>query len=433
MQKENRKPKIWQCVILCIVAFITLFTVSVLAQEKLGFYATLITQIAFLAMSIIFVCITKGKLSDAFRFEKPTVRKTFGALVMYVGAYILIITVTLTIAYLFPQQYSELSENMYYTFTDRVSPLNMFLMVSLAPAICEEFFFRGTITYSLRGLNPYIIVMCVGIIFGIFHTNIIRFFPTAILGILFTYVYLKSNNMLYPMLLHFINNALSSISILTTAYGSDEYAVSAAITEIPLSSVGVYFIICAVSPFILNAGSKLFEEKKQINYYMPNQKDEKTIKKNRIIAIISLLFALSGFFMIRADFANKTELVNTQKEVTVLSSEISVDEIEFYNEAYNIYNFDYEIKTQSGLVEIRFEDANGYIYTQDILHEGSYTYAIPLEKGEYKIIIEAHIDDVWEYSKENELGYTEEGDLITLNMGYDLSQGCEIRYKITVD
>lgn len=428
MQQHNQKPKIWQCAVLCVAAFALLIIIGLTLNSKLGFYSTPVTQLMLITLAIAFVLINKGKIKDAFIFEKPTIRKTFGALTMYVGTYMIIMCVTMLIAYLFPEEYFALSENMLYTFTDGVSPTVAFIIISLTPAICEEFFFRGALSYGLRGLKPYIIVLAIGIIFGIFHTNIIRFFPTAILGMLFTYVYLKSNNMLYPMMLHFINNAISSLSMLST---DTSYITSEAQTSILLSSVGVIFIMCAAAPFVLNLGNNLLEPKK-LTYYNPYEKDEKRTKKNRIIVISSVCLALIGFLMISADISNREEILNIDKSVSIQSDTSIVDTIEFTNEEYNIYTLSYDIKAQSGLVQIILEDEEGNVYIDDNCHEESFAYSVALEGGKYNVIIISHIDDVWDYIKEKGLNYTKDGDLITLNMGYDTLDEYELRYKVLI-
>lgn len=430
MQTENKKPKIWQSALLCITAFLLLIFAGGYAQERLGFYGSIVIQINMLLLAIGFVLITKSTLKEAFLFEKPTFRKTFGAIFMYMGTYLFIMCVTLSIAYLFPEEYFKLSEDLVYSFSDRANPIGVFLVVSFLPAICEELFFRGALSYGLRGLKPWVIIICIGVIFGIFHTDIIRFFPTAILGILFTYIYLKTKNLFYPMLLHFINNAISSVALLFAEQNTMQS--SSEMLSVPLSALGVYFVLCAACPFIINASNKLFDEKKPV-YYNPYLKYSKENKKLLITAVIAALFALTGILMMRADLADRPKLTQREEIIQIQSNEVHADTIEFTNDVYNVYNIYYQLKTQHGLAEIKLMDPKGNVIVSDICHEGSFSYAVPLDEGTYTIEIESHIDDVWEYAKKKGLDYTKEGDLIKLNMGYDSIEECELYYKIVID
>lgn len=93
------------------------------------------------------------------------------------------------------------------------SPLQVAILlfvVALSPAICEEALFRGPILSGLRTrLNPGVSCLVVGILFGLFHLSIYRFLPTAVLGVLLTYLTVRTGSIYVSVLLHFINNGLA--------------------------------------------------------------------------------------------------------------------------------------------------------------------------------------------------------------------------------
>jgi membrane protease YdiL (CAAX protease family) len=98
--------------------------------------------------------------------------------------------------------------------------LGTLALVALTPAVCEEALFRGPI---LRGLlsrvGPAAAAMLTGLLFGIFHIELARILPTAMLGILLSQIALQSGSILPAMLAHFLNNAC----LITLAYfGIDE-------------------------------------------------------------------------------------------------------------------------------------------------------------------------------------------------------------------
>jgi len=99
-------------------------------------------------------------------------------------------------------------------FADDVIPKGMpawqlVLYVAVLPAICEELAFRGVLLSSLRRkLRPAVLVISVGVIFGLFHVTLYRLAPTAFLGMILTAIALMTNSIFPGMLLHAGNNAL---------------------------------------------------------------------------------------------------------------------------------------------------------------------------------------------------------------------------------
>lgn len=83
------------------------------------------------------------------------------------------------------------------------------LIVAVLPAIAEELFFRGCLQKALQNAtNGWIAVLITSIVFSAIHFQFFSFAPRFLLGTVLGYAYLKSQNLLIPMLLHFINNSL---------------------------------------------------------------------------------------------------------------------------------------------------------------------------------------------------------------------------------
>ena len=78
------------------------------------------------------------------------------------------------------------------------------LVVALTPAICEEALHRGLLQYSLRGIKKkWVMLLLMGVYFGAFHMSIVRFLPMMMMGIVLSYVRMKTDNMFYSSLFHF--------------------------------------------------------------------------------------------------------------------------------------------------------------------------------------------------------------------------------------
>jgi hypothetical protein len=128
------------------------------------------------------------------------------------------------------------------------------------PAICEEAFMRGAILSGFRGLKKdWVIILLVGLFFGILHLSPLRFLNTACLGAILAYIMVKKNNILLPMLLHFLNNVISSISGFVGS--SQETDISSVLDTIdPVMLLGSFLILTFIAPIMLVVGAILLDK-----------------------------------------------------------------------------------------------------------------------------------------------------------------------------
>lgn len=88
--------------------------------------------------------------------------------------------------------------------------LIVFIAISLTPAVCEEVMFRGFIQKSFElKYRPLIAILITSVFFGIYHFSPYALIPLISLGFFIGYSAYKSNSLLVPVLLHFMNNFLS--------------------------------------------------------------------------------------------------------------------------------------------------------------------------------------------------------------------------------
>ena len=82
------------------------------------------------------------------------------------------------------------------------------LLVAFTPAICEEALFRGPILRGLRTrLSPLGAAVATGLLFGLYHGDVWRFIPVAVLGFAFSAIALATDSIVPAMIAHFTNNA----------------------------------------------------------------------------------------------------------------------------------------------------------------------------------------------------------------------------------
>jgi membrane protease YdiL (CAAX protease family) len=125
-----------------------------------------------------------------------------------------------------PERWSELMEKIRqsdeqswelmksYLSTDNIWGLlfNVF-MIALIPAVGEEFLFRGVLQRIFREWfrNGHLAVWLAGVLFSLAHYQFLGFMPRIILGVLFGYIFLWTGNIWFPVIAHFVNNAVGVI------------------------------------------------------------------------------------------------------------------------------------------------------------------------------------------------------------------------------
>lgn len=95
------------------------------------------------------------------------------------------------------------------------------IVVAAMAAIGEELFFRGLLTSAMHGNKPYlktphILIWTVAFLFSAVHMQFYGFIPRLLLGVWFGYLLWWSGSIWVPVLAHFTNNALSTLTIFFT-------------------------------------------------------------------------------------------------------------------------------------------------------------------------------------------------------------------------
>lgn len=87
---------------------------------------------------------------------------------------------------------------------------SLIFMVILAP-IAEEFIFRKLLIDRASRYGEGLAIFLSGLMFGLFHANLNQFVFTFVMGCFYGFIYAKTRNLLYSILLHVLNNFMASI------------------------------------------------------------------------------------------------------------------------------------------------------------------------------------------------------------------------------
>lgn len=87
-------------------------------------------------------------------------------------------------------------------------------LFAVLPGLCEEMFFRGAFFGLYRTHSSALAALIVSsIVFGIFHVEVYRMFPTAMIGFALGALSLRHKSVLPGMLAHAVNNAVALVGI----------------------------------------------------------------------------------------------------------------------------------------------------------------------------------------------------------------------------
>lgn len=142
----------------------------------------------------------------------PTAVQVTGGVLLILGALPLVWVLGWLQTFVLPVPW-ELLEGMEDLVTARTPGRFVWLLLVLAltPAICEEVVFRGVLLGGTRHLRPWHMIVLNGVVFGAFHLSfetIIRFLPTATLGIVIAWAVWRTGSLFVGMTMHFLNNGI---------------------------------------------------------------------------------------------------------------------------------------------------------------------------------------------------------------------------------
>jgi membrane protease YdiL (CAAX protease family) len=143
------------------------------------------------------------------------------------------------------------------------------ISITLIPAVFEELLFRGAIMQSLRRFGDGFALVASAILFGLMHGNFTQGVTATMMGLLFGYFVLRTGSILPAMIIHFVNNALSTVFTYAGDYMSNAQVqiMNTAIFAgyVLLGAVGLIILLLrfsgmfrvAPSPYPLSGGKKL--------------------------------------------------------------------------------------------------------------------------------------------------------------------------------
>lgn len=148
--------------------------------------------------------------------------------------------------------YSDFMSDMMGESTATMAPYEVvlnFIVISVVPAFCEEFLFRGAILANCRPFGRTNAILISAALFALMHQNVGQLLYTFAAGIVLGLIYEYTGSIWNCTVLHLINNFISVLqSVILSKYGETEYAFTLlTILEVIIYLVGAVSIGILVS------------------------------------------------------------------------------------------------------------------------------------------------------------------------------------------
>ena len=237
--------------ILVIEFFAPLMPISVyyFLDSNMG---ELVQQIAysiimFTVPYIIVTAISKQRVKDLIqiKWQKPV--KTFPLIMMGLGAAMVINLLVSKFVTLLEGYGIDTTAPSLEMPQGIVGATLYVFVLTVVPAIVEEFAFRGIVLGSLKKYGSGYAIIVSAVLFGLMHGNIVQIPFATLLGLVMGYVAVATGSIIPCVIIHFLNNLMAGVEEIVARYGGETARIVAVyICFIAYLVIGIigFVIIC---------------------------------------------------------------------------------------------------------------------------------------------------------------------------------------------
>lgn len=137
------------------------------------------------------------------------------------GVTVLAASVNYTLVNLF-FDYSDFSEEFLWAIEldEPYQAVIYFCYCAIIPAVVEELLFRKTLCDSLKVYGRGTAIVVSATLFALMHANAEQIIYTFVAGLAMAWIYVETENLAFPILLHFINNGIGAVGDIIYEMGS---------------------------------------------------------------------------------------------------------------------------------------------------------------------------------------------------------------------
>lgn len=218
--------------ILFVVMAIVFIILGSIVQEWNFNIGILVTEFGMLVLpASLYMLIKKQSIKKQFRFN-PLPLKSAGLIVLAGICFVPLVALANAVINMWLLYGLGMTPPAIPTQTGALGPVISFIIVSLTPGFCEEFFFRGMLmTEYEKRMGKVAAAVLTAVLFGLFHFNFMNLFGPMALGLIFAYTVQVTDSIWAGMLGHAVNNGFAVIMLYVTA-GSQNQDISGQLAQI---------------------------------------------------------------------------------------------------------------------------------------------------------------------------------------------------------
>lgn len=225
-------------------------------------YILLISSIVTVLIFLIIYAIRKKKLTEEILLKKTKPMNMVIAVLIGTSVWLFNsgILVLLQLNGLLMEQFQGMNEIL-----NPLTEGNLFIMVltiGIVAPFAEEFLFRGVIYRTLsKNISIPVTIIIQGVLFGIYHANLIQGVYASLLGIIFGFITHKTQSLWPAIIAHMTNN---TIAVIIPAVMGDIFNTTSCMIFVIIGLIGTIIIIF----FINKNNPKVIEENVEINQFI---------------------------------------------------------------------------------------------------------------------------------------------------------------------
>lgn len=169
--------------------------------------------ILFVLVPLIAASMAKVRISSGFSMHRPNWSMWLVAFLLGGSLWTFVYQMEVS---MLTEERIEFLKKLFSSFKLNLTEVPLWVKLfalAIAPAACEEFFFRGFLQNSIRKrTSAALAILSVGVLFGLFHVIVKdallfeRLLPSTLMGIVLGIVYERSGSVFPGMLLHVVHN-----------------------------------------------------------------------------------------------------------------------------------------------------------------------------------------------------------------------------------
>lgn len=365
--------KPWLSIVWFVICLLILIFPGAYVQSNFGMTGLLLSELFFLAAAIIYTLIMKTPLKEVFPIKKISILELVGVGIFAIAAILSNFICVGIGMILFPSGLEDVNSITEFMLQDQLGFIPLVLILAVSPAICEEAIMRGVLLSHFRGLKKeWLGIFFVGLAFGILHLSPVKFLSTGFLGACLAYLVVKKNNILLPMIVHFLNNLLSAISLYLVQGSASEISETSLNASNSLQMFGTYLFLGCAAPILFVVAANLMKTQPIKG------------KAWAIGGILSGVLLVVGFGIMIGDALTKPVVLQSTVGYNVVE-DVPERTLDFVVEEEGTYVVAVTGKIDEGSVAFAIKDKETETLQTGCTEDGTFiiSQSVILEEGEY--------------------------------------------------